>query len=150
MRCSSKSIKKCVILRCTYMMTSSNGNISTLLASSVVNPPVTGGFPSQRPLYLTECTLHPHSKYHKYTLGCHSIGLVKSLTNRNTLQNTSSALQMECTLHCHFYSLVFVHAYTPIPLRGLINIFTQDSHTSIPLHALLHFHPEKHTLQCYF
>ena len=34
-------------------------------------------------------------------------------------KTTSSVLQMECTLHCHYYNLVFVHAYTPIPLHGL-------------------------------
>ena len=33
-----------------------------------------------------ECTLQPHSEYHRCTLGCHSMDLVKSLTNRNTLQ----------------------------------------------------------------
>ena len=32
------------------MMTSSNGNISALLALCEGNPPVTGGFPSQRPV----------------------------------------------------------------------------------------------------
>ena len=26
---------------------------------------------------------------------------------------------MECTLHCHSYNLVFAHAHTPTPLRGL-------------------------------
>ena len=26
---------------------------------------------------------------------------------------------MECTLHCHSHNLVFVHIYTPKPLRGL-------------------------------
>ena len=34
-----------------------------------------------------ECTLQPHSEYHRCTLGCHSMDLVKSLTNRNTLQH---------------------------------------------------------------
>ena len=34
----------------TFMMTSSNGNISALLALCVGNSPVTGEFPSQRPL----------------------------------------------------------------------------------------------------
>ena len=34
----------------TYMMTSSNGNIFVLLALCDGNPPVTGGFPSQRPV----------------------------------------------------------------------------------------------------
>ena len=34
-------------------------------------------------------------------------------------KTTSSALQMGCTFHCHSYNLVFVHAYTPIPLRVL-------------------------------
>ena len=33
-----------------------------------------------------ECTLQPHSEYHRCTLGCHSMDLVKLLTNRNTLQ----------------------------------------------------------------
>ena len=32
------------------MMTSSNGNLSTLLAICERNPPVTGGFPTQRPV----------------------------------------------------------------------------------------------------
>ena len=32
-----------------FLMTSSNGNISALLALCDGNPPVTGGFPSQRP-----------------------------------------------------------------------------------------------------
>ena len=35
---------------CNHMMTSSNGNISALLALCEGNPPVTGGFPSQRPV----------------------------------------------------------------------------------------------------
>ena len=56
--------------------------------------------------------LPPHSEYHRRTLGCHSPIEIHS-------NATSSALQMECTLHCHSYNLVFVHAYTPILLRGL-------------------------------
>ena len=70
-----------------------------------------GYFQHWLPLPL-ECTHQPHSEYHRCTLGCHSMDFVKSLTNRNTLQ-------MECTLHCHSYNLVFAHAYTLIPLRGL-------------------------------
>ena len=34
-----------------------------------------------------ECTSQPHSEYHRCTLWCHSMDLVKSLTNRNTLQH---------------------------------------------------------------
>ena len=70
-----------------------------------------------------ECTLQPHSEYHRCALGCHSIDLVKSLTNtpiqKYTPNTTPSALQMECTLHCHSYNLVFSHAHTSTPLRGL-------------------------------
>ena len=97
-----------------------------------------------------ECTLQPHSEYHRCTLGCHSMDLVKSLTNRNTLQ-------------CHF-KCTPDGVYTPLPLLKLsfcpcihsnatpwtLNIGSQDSYTSMPLHALKHFHPEKHTLQCHF
>ena len=39
----------CADLR-PYMLTSSNGNISASLALCGGNPPVTGGFPSQRPM----------------------------------------------------------------------------------------------------
>ena len=41
-------------------------------------------------------------------------------TNTEIHSNTTpSALQIECTLHCHSYNLVFSHAHTPTPLRGL-------------------------------
>ena len=49
-----------------------------------------------------ECTLQPHSEYHRCTLGCHSMDLVKSLTNRNTLQR-----HFKCTPD---------GVYTPLPL----------------------------------
>ena len=49
-----------------------------------------------------ECTLQPHSEYHRCTLGCHSMDLIKSLTNRNTLQ-------------CHF-KCTPDGVYTPLPL----------------------------------
>ena len=38
------------MVRAGFMMTSSNGNIFRLLALCEGNPPVTGGFPSQRPV----------------------------------------------------------------------------------------------------
>ena len=40
----------CDMARVVIMMTSSNGNISALLAFCEGNPPVTGGFPLQRPV----------------------------------------------------------------------------------------------------
>ena len=49
-----------------------------------------------------ECTLQPHSEYHRCTLGCHSMDFVKSLTNRNTLQR-----HFKCTPD---------RVYTPLPL----------------------------------
>ena len=65
-----------------------------------------------------ECTLQPHSEYHRCTLGCHSMDLVKSTPIETHSNATSSAFQMEGTLHCHSYNLVFVHAYTTMPFRG--------------------------------
>ena len=49
-----------------------------------------------------ECTLQPHSEFHRCTLGCHSMDFVKSLTNRNTLQR-----HFKCTPD---------GVYTPLPL----------------------------------
>ena len=49
-----------------------------------------------------ECTLQPHSEYYRCTLGCHSMDLVKLLTNRNTLQR-----HFKCTPG---------GVYTPLPL----------------------------------
>ena len=49
-----------------------------------------------------ECTLQPHSEYHRCTLGFHSMDFVKSLTNRNTLQR-----HFKCTPG---------GVYTPLPL----------------------------------
>ena len=49
-----------------------------------------------------ECTLQPHSEYHRCTLGYHSMDLVKSLTNRNTLQR-----HFKCTMD---------GVYTTLPL----------------------------------
>ena len=71
-----------------------------------------------------ECTPQPHSEYHRCTLGCHSMDSNHSPIELHS-NTTSSALQMECTLHCHSYNLVFAHAYTPIPLRGL-KIFVHE------------------------
>ena len=83
-----------------------------------------------------ECTLQPHSEYHRCTLGCHSMDLVKSLTNRNTLQ--------------HHFKCTPDGVYTTLPLLWLsfcpcihsnttlwtLYICSQDSPTSMPLHAL--------------
>ena len=49
-----------------------------------------------------ECTLQPHSEYHRCTLGCHSMDFVKSLTNRNTPER-----HFKCTPD---------GVYTPLPL----------------------------------
>ena len=43
----------CFVATAHYIMTSSNDNISALLALCEGNPPVTGGFPSQRPVMLS-------------------------------------------------------------------------------------------------
>ena len=107
-----------------------------------------------------EYTLQPYSEYHRCTLGCHSVNLIKSLTSIHTL-HISDALQCHFggTLHCHSKATLKVHSdatpactlhchsiittpmppphYTPMPLRSifgmLICIFaTQSNATPMP------------------
>ena len=98
-----------------------------------------GSIYHEAPLTLTECTLqlgvytpkplcyHSHRSVHSNhtpnIIGVHWDATAWTWLNYSPIEihsnATSSALQVECTLHCHSHNLVFVHIYTPIPLRGL-------------------------------
>ena len=136
-----------ILFYCThFMMTTSNGNISVLLALCEGNPPVTGGFHWQRPVTLmfslicawTICwanngdvrDLRRHRAHYGVTVmlfsnansgGYHCVSVLISL--QYCLTSTSVQLNSLCvgwvfTSHC--FSWIWLLTHFPIPMLALI------------------------------